>query len=238
MFEVRGAIANFATAIRRVPGLELIDEEELEGDDKDKSPEAYLLVPDTVALHNILSLWKRWTTGQELGTGFAPWRDVFATLREIRVWGPSDRVQEGDREILAEEIELMGEDQSLVIEIELVFRASEVLAAETERAVIGEIAAAGGALVSRCRIPDIAYHAILARLPVTAIRHIAERSPTGISGLDAVMHIRPQSVALSVEVDDTVEQAGLIPPPPGNGEPILAILDEFLFQSIRCFVAD
>ncbi|WP_210262896.1 S8 family peptidase [Bradyrhizobium brasilense] len=225
VFEVRGAIANFATAIRRVPGLELIDEEELEGDDKDKSPEAYLLVPDTVALHNILSLWKRWTTGQELGTGFAPWRDVFATLREIRVWGPSDRVQEGDREILAEEIELMGEDQSLIIEIELVFRASEGLAADTERTVIGEIAAAGGALVSRCRIPDIAYHAILARLPVAAIRQIAERSPSGISGLDAVMHIRPQSVALPVEVDDTGEQAGLIPPPPSNGEPILAILD-------------
>jgi len=46
VFEVRGAIGNFANAIRRVPGLELIDEEELAADEKDKSPEAYLVVPD------------------------------------------------------------------------------------------------------------------------------------------------------------------------------------------------
>ena len=59
VFEVRGAIGNFANAIRKVPGLELIDEEELDADEKDKAPEAYLLVPDITALQNILSLWKR-----------------------------------------------------------------------------------------------------------------------------------------------------------------------------------
>jgi len=39
VFEVKGAIGQFAAAIRRVPGLELIDEEELIGDD-DKAPVA------------------------------------------------------------------------------------------------------------------------------------------------------------------------------------------------------
>ncbi|MGJ5181072.1 hypothetical protein ACQR16_29355 [Bradyrhizobium oligotrophicum] len=118
VFEVRGAVGTFANAIKKVPGLELIDEEELEGDDQDKAPEAYLLVPDAAALQNILSLWKRWTTGQELGSGFTPWRDVFATLREIRTWGPGDRVHEEDREILEEEIELMGDDELVTIELE------------------------------------------------------------------------------------------------------------------------
>jgi hypothetical protein len=37
---VRGQIGNFANAIRKVPGLKLIDEEELEADGTDKSPEA------------------------------------------------------------------------------------------------------------------------------------------------------------------------------------------------------
>src|SRR6185295_3191939 len=82
VFELRGAIATFANAIRNVPGLELIDEEELESDDKDKAPEAYLLVPDAEALRNILSLWKHWIAGQPLAEGFTPWRDVFATLRD------------------------------------------------------------------------------------------------------------------------------------------------------------
>ncbi len=45
VFEVRGSVNNFAAAVQRVPGLELIDEEEL-GSDDDKEPVAYLLVPD------------------------------------------------------------------------------------------------------------------------------------------------------------------------------------------------
>ena len=44
VFEVRGSVNNFAAAVQRVPGLELIDEEEL-GSDNDKEPVAYLLVP-------------------------------------------------------------------------------------------------------------------------------------------------------------------------------------------------
>jgi hypothetical protein len=90
-FEVRGAIAPFAAAVRRVPGLELIDEEELAGDDEDKAPVAYLMVPDVRALREIESLWSRWRRGQ-LVSGETPWRDVFALLRELRPWGPTDRV--------------------------------------------------------------------------------------------------------------------------------------------------
>ncbi|MGY4380319.1 hypothetical protein ACVWZ3_007958 [Bradyrhizobium sp. i1.3.6] len=225
VFEVRGAVANFANAIRKVPGLELIDEEELEASEQDKAPEAYLLVPDAAALQNILSLWKQWTVDQELGTGFAPWRDVFATLREIRTWGPSDRVQEGDREVLEQEIELMGDGDLLAIEIELVFRSSEELATAAEHAVIERIGALGGALVSRSRIADIAYHALLARLPAPAVRQIAERSENGISGMDAVMHIRPQSIASPDSTDDAARPPADQVVPPADGEPILAILD-------------
>lgn len=225
VFEVRGAVTNFANAIRKVPGLELVDEEELEGDAEDDRPEAYLLVPDAAALENILSLWKRWSAKQELGTGFAPWRDVFATLRELRVWGPRDRVHDGDQAILAEEIEAMNDDDDLVIEIELVFRASEEQATRAEQAVIEAIGAAGGALISRCRIADIGYHALLARLPVAAVRQITERSEHGISGMDAVMHVRPQSLALSEQAEDATQSPTERELTPATGEPILAVLD-------------
>ncbi|MGY4198924.1 hypothetical protein [Bradyrhizobium sp. USDA 4520] len=40
----RGAVANFSTAVRKVPGLELIDEEELEGDEKDIRLSAAVLI--------------------------------------------------------------------------------------------------------------------------------------------------------------------------------------------------
>jgi hypothetical protein len=225
VFEVRGAVGTFANAIKKVPGLELIDEEELEGDDQDKSPEAYLLVPDATALQNILSLWKRWTAGHELDSGFAPWRDVFATLRSIRTWGPTDRVHEEDRAILLEEIELSNDEKLVRIEIELVFRSSDEVATRAEETVIAAITSLGGNLASKSRIADIAYHALLARLPVSAIRQIAERSDQGISGMDAVMHIRPQSIVVPDQTDDAVRPPVDQQTTAANGEPILAILD-------------
>lgn len=55
VFEVRGSIGAFAAAVRNVPGLELIDEEELEADEADKAPAAYLMVPDVRALRDLES---------------------------------------------------------------------------------------------------------------------------------------------------------------------------------------
>lgn len=225
MFELRGAIATFANAIRNVPGLELIDEEELETDEHDKAPEAYLLVPDAEALRNILSLWRRWIGGQELGEGFTPWRDVFATLRDIRAWGPQDRVQDDDREILADEIQGLAGDDEVTLEVELVFRASEEVARAAETSVRVGVAAVGGRIVSQCRIPDIAYHALLVKLPVAAVQSIVERSTTGISGLDPVMNIRPQSVASDIDVSEPIRPAEAGPAPPTERAPIVALLD-------------
>ena len=224
MFEVRGSIQPFINAIQRVPGLELIDEEELEGDEQDPKPTVYLLVPDARALSNIASLWHRWTQREPLGTGFAPWRDVFATLRNIRPWGPKDRLPDEERNIIAEEIAHKADAERVRLEIELVFRASEVHAAETEEELNNAIIAAGGRVISRCRIADIGYHAIFGELTVVAVRSIISMSPASIAGLDPVMHIRPQSMATTIEVgeaENAVQEGPLVIDRP----PILALLD-------------
>jgi hypothetical protein len=92
VFEVRGAIGTFVDAVRRVPGVELVDEEEMKSDELDKQPVAYLMVPDLAALRAIESLWRRWRAGQ-LVWGETAWSTVFELLRDLRPWGPADRVQ-------------------------------------------------------------------------------------------------------------------------------------------------
>jgi Subtilase family len=222
VFEVRGSIGSFAAAVQRVPGLELVDEEELAADE-DKAPVAYLMVPDIQALRNIESLWRRWQRGQ-LAHGETPWRDVFSLLRDLRPWGPTDRVQAADINILAEEIDGRRDDDRAKLEIELVFRANDRVAQDREDEVRTAVVGRAGRVISRCRVADIAYHALLAELPVPFVREIIERSPGGIAGLEPVMHIRPQSVATTIELAESTVQEGGVEAGP-LGDPILALLD-------------
>jgi hypothetical protein len=154
VFEVRGSISNFAAAVRQVPGLELVDEEELAADDNDKAPVAYLMVPDVQALRNLESLWHRWQRGL-LVTGETPWRDVFALLRDLRPWGPADRVQPADTDILTKEIEGRADAELVKLEIELVFRGNDRLGQDREADVRAVVVGRGGRIVSRSRITDM-----------------------------------------------------------------------------------
>ncbi len=223
VFEVRGSIGAFSTAVRNVPGLELIDEEELEADQDDKAPVAYLMVPDVRALRDLESLWRRWLLGQ-LVRGETPWRDVFAQLRDLRLWGPEDRVQPAESDILSENILGLGENDPVRLEIELVYRANAGIGAECESELRTAISAQGGSIISSCRIDDIAYHALLVDLPVRAVRRIIARLPNSIAGLEPVMNIRPQSIASGIEIAEDNE--GEVPSPADAlGDPILALLD-------------
>lgn len=222
VFEVRGALSAFANVAHNV-GLELIDEQELEADEHDRGPVAYLMVPDMRALQNLESLWRRWQRGK-LDRGETPWRDVFSLLRDLRPWGPQDRVQVTDATILAHQIEGRADDDLIRLEIELVYRASSAAGRFREEEVTNAILDHRGRFVSRARIEEIAYHAVLADLPVAAVRAITERIASGIAALESVMHIRPQSVAQGIEIAEASDGAEA-PAAPSLGSPILALLD-------------
>ncbi len=183
VFEVNGPVQNFAAAVRRVPGLEWIDEEELAGDEAAPEPTVYLLIPDARALTQLLSLWRQWQDGRALPSGYTPWRDVFALLRALRPWGPADRVADEDRDVLLEEIDGRADDETVRLEIELVFRPGLEHRQRTEADLSVALVAAGGRVLHRSRVDSIAYHAVLAELPVTAVRAIAARAQASIVGL-------------------------------------------------------
>ncbi len=222
VFEVRGQVNNFANAIRRVSGLELIDEEELSSD-SDKAPVAYLLLPDVQALRELASLWRRWLDG-DLVSGETPWRSVFELLRDLRPWGPQDRVQPADSEFLSQEIDGRDDNEIISLEIELIYRASERHAFDNEEKVRAAVNLYGGAVVSMVRLPDIAYHALLVDLPVITVREAIIRRDGGLAGLDPIMHIRPQSTASTIDVAD-VELAQASSTAGTLQDPILALID-------------
>lgn len=214
VFEVRGSVQNFATAVRRVPGLELIDEEELEGDEFDKEPVLYLLVPDAAALRQLLSLWKRWVAGLPLGKGFAPWENLFGYLRDVRTWGPRDRLRELDQRYLEEEVDGLPDGEPVRIEVEITYSANAERAAANESQVILNVRADGGAAVSRCYIADISYHAVLLEVTAAYVRRLIDLSQDTLAGSDAVLHIRAQSTLTDFEAVEPVDEIDAVPAPP------------------------
>lgn len=224
VFELRGSVSDFARAIENVEGLKLVDEEEMTPDAEDDHPVAYLLVPDLTALRNLESLWRRWQNGQ-LIYGEAPWANVFNLLRDLRPWGPSDRVQPSDAGILSAEIEGRTDDETVRLEVELVFRIDAAAADEAESNVRAAIRRRSGHIVSRARIDDIAYHALLADISVATVRDIIARNIEGIAGLESVMYIRPQSEATTIDVGEGFEGIAGPSEQAPLGAPILALLD-------------
>ena len=79
------------------------------------------------------------------------------------------------------------------LEIELIFRANASHAKANEAEVLNAIAAAGGRLIVRSRREEIAYHALLAELPVGAVRMIIERSHNSIVGLRGLCMSAPKA---------------------------------------------
>lgn len=222
VFELRGAVADFARAIGKVVGLELIDEQEMAADD-DKKPTAYLLVPDILALRQILSLWARWQR-DELVTGETPWRDVFSLLRDLRIWGPEDRVDRHDRSILRDSIDGLPDQELVRLEIELVHRRNKPQADGARGLVRTHIAQSGGAVVNASAIPEIAYDALLVDLPVREVRALLDALPGSIASIDPILHIRAQSMVSALDISEAADMPE-IEPTAGLGEPILALLD-------------
>ena len=219
VFELTGGVMRFTEAVRLVPGLEFLGTEDIDDDDLDRNPVVYLMVPSEGALRNIVTLWRGWQRNGTVPPRFSAWKAMLSQLRNIRPWGPQDRVTIADHGILVEEL---ARDTALHrVEVELVFRRN---GDATEAEARASILACGGTIVSRSRITGAGYHALLADIPGTALADVIDRNPAGLAGLEAVLQIRPQSIFQLVPSEEVngLPAGGA---PEVNGDPIVAIFD-------------
>ncbi|MCL2716935.1 MAG: S8 family peptidase [Alphaproteobacteria bacterium] len=230
MFEVTGSVQDFAKAVSRIAGLEFAGEEELTPDEFDTNPEFYLLVPQLDALKEIVSLWKGWQQTGTVPRNYGPWRHLFAQLRDVRPWGPADRVSLVNREYFHDRVDGAPDNEAVRIEIEFVFRPSTDSRHVAEADVADYIATIGGAVIDRSQRPEFAYHAVLADVPTTEIRRIADLDPTSLAGADPVALIVPQSVGTPIEVAERTP-VDVVRPDARLDEPIAAIFDAVPMQA-------
>ena len=245
VFEVAGTVDKFQHAIRRVQGLEWLGDEELEFDadadfavidtrrgrddlDREDRPvggRVYLTMPDVTALEQLLSLWRTYQVGGQAPRGFGPWFNVFDALRELRPWGPLDRVPVDTVDYLRGRLE-WHTDGLVRLEVELWSYRGGNRQRRSVAVFEKAVREAGGQVVHRASIPEIAYEAALIDVPARAARQIMRRDDSQLVFCDDVMFIRPQTtISLLRETEDHDAGDRVAEPVPGDRPPIAALFD-------------
>jgi hypothetical protein len=245
VFEIAGMAAEFFGAVAHIPSLEFMAE--LEGDfepdqdfalkdgrkgkkgqdrtDKRVSGRFYLAMPDVRALEELIRLWRIWESGGNLPTHFAGFRDLFKQLRDVRPWGPQDRIPQETLEYWREEIERQP-DRPIRTEVELWYRDSQARRDQVVRTMQAIVSDAGGSIVHQSVIGEIAYHGMLIDIPAVEVQSIISSGSVQLALADEVMFLRPQSTfRQNLEIDPEADRSGAAASGPLSGAPIAALLD-------------
>ena len=247
VLETVGSIENFINALRKIPGLEWLGEfedtsvtpdfgfESERNPDRLLSGQLFLVMTDQAALSQIQEYFNQWQADPErkFDRGLKRIKDAFEHLRNIRPWDADDRIR--DTGILDDWRDRLDVGEDLIpFAAELWFRGNatqrQVSATEVRRIV----ESADGQMVQECTIPEIGYHAILARIPRGHIQDIVERPDmlenVRLLQLDGIMYVRPVGQCAVLIPDDSdinvaPEDETLDERARPTEEPIVAVLD-------------
>jgi len=217
-------------------GIEIISESETRVDPDDEFELAserarnplissclHAVCVNQTSLDELLRLWRTWKQGQALPRGRAPLRDFFTHLKDVRLWGPQDRLK-----LIDWEIHFQGrEPDALVsIEIELWFRSS----ADRRTSVQSEVAALlqrdGGTVTSSAVIGEIGYHGLKATVPNRLVEQLARGHFDAVQTVQSanVLYLRATgqgALPTSEETDHDVTSDQAAP----TGAPVLCLFD-------------
>lgn len=246
VFEIAGTVSEFVRAVSKVPGLEFMAEYETEEEpdelfaevdkrkgkggldrtDKNVGGRFYLAMPDVSALRQLLSLWDRWARNEDLGTGYAPFKHVFAQLRRLRPWGAEDRISDETISYWKEET-AREPDRPVRTEVELWFHENQARRQQSSQSFATLVSESGGVVVSEAIIEEIAYHGVLIDIPANELSALMERREVYLALADEVMFLRPQSLligSLEPELTEDSTPRNNVEEPTRN-KPIAALFD-------------
>ncbi|MGI8791614.1 MAG: S8 family peptidase [Acidimicrobiales bacterium] len=246
VFDLAGAVDGFLRAATGVEGLEFLSElqeDYVESDDDffyednggersdtDVPQSLYMIMTNTQAVTELIRLFELWQRDPKVkfATGLNPLKEVFGLLRGIRLWGPEDRVREtGLLDQWREDLEVAGAQGITRVEIELWYRRDQAARRLAESEVRTILVAAGADVIASAERPEIAYHAVLANVPMSEVEQVLADGPDAIELLktESVMMVSG-SRAMIVETSDSVTAGpnfDEVPVP--SGPPRVALLD-------------
>ncbi|HKY40327.1 MAG TPA: S8 family peptidase [Polyangiaceae bacterium] len=232
VFETVGSAADFLAAVQASPNLDWLVEHEGRmdpdeyfhaGDSKRQLTTClYMVAFNLRALDQLLSVWTMYKTTQRLPAGHGHWGQLFRCLRDVRRWGPEDRLREAG--LLQQLFETDLTRQVIPVEVELWSRSTGRREAAENR-IRELIESARGAVLDAASVPEIGYHALLAELPRAYVGQLLSSKDVDLIQADEIYLLRPTAqcaVRLEYEPKPLPEEARR---PQPSGEPLGALLD-------------
>lgn len=174
------------------------------------------------SLDSLLSLWRIWKDTKQI-PGYAPLRDLFAHLKDVRPWGPEDRLRAVDWD---EYFEGRIEDRLHPIEVELWYRRSQGARDKSQREVTAIIEQGGGQVTTVAVIDQIGYHGLKCAVPTELLRQLAngDFDVVKLARSANVMYLRVTGQSLPITGPATELQGDVDVQLP-SGDPVLCLLD-------------
>ena len=250
VLETVGTVDGFVRAVEKVPGMEWlaeVEEEDLPPDDdffalnakgepkpdKTLRGRLFMVFANQDALRQMLSLWEMWQSGEKLPYGLGRWRTLFEQLRDVRPWGVRDRLLETG--VLQDWQERVEHGQQFVpCEIELWYRQTQELRRMARDRVAELVATQEGEILAESVLGEIAYHGLLARLPVSGVGRLLDEPGEDVALVqcEQVQFFRASGQMSAFLPDDYREDdAGPLHTGEPAGEPVVALFDGLPLQA-------
>lgn len=245
VFETIGSVDAFVKAVGHVEGLEWLLESAEEGiapdddfydtrnNERTLSGRLFLVGSNQQALTQVLSLWERYQANPtvKLPRGFAPWKQVFAQLKDVRFWNIRDRMGVDVLEYWREQVDA-GIDP-IRFEIEIWHFPSTAKNDRARDEVAALVASMNGRVLGRALISEIGYHGMLVEMPAASVSQLLEDRLPELVMSERIMFFRPkgQAAAPSNDEEGAALADGAPDHAPADGSPIVALLDGLPLQN-------
>ncbi len=178
-------------------------------------------------MNKLLSLWKQWHHGNTLPGGQTKWRDIFSCLKTIRHWGVEETLVDTG---MKEYFENLLDEEEVNFQIECFYRRDQGKRNDIEDNIRNLLDQEGGEIIGDFKhMPDIAFHAVKARMPVERIRILMNNATGQAESIHVfvypeVMYFRQTGQSIVSNEEGDGEEADY-PPIEAENSPIAAILD-------------
>lgn len=245
-----GEVSNLYNQLSKIDGLEWQLEDvdsAIEADEsffvedepgRPLSASLYLAMANHAGLVGIRRLFDEYqaTQGQSMPRGFGAWKEVFEQVKEIRWWGPEDRLAGSD---LLEFLEVAAQSSTPIIrfEAELWYSRSVEVRASRYRQFQSAVMESDGRIVDSKVLEPIDYHGVLFEVPAAVASEIVagkREFPFLQSSSVQYLSASGQTVGPTDEIEgedefqsiDQQETTGSI-----SNNPVVAVLDGLPLQN-------